>query len=419
MTKTENEIVDEQISFEDAVKMMVDGQLLDPENPEKSHEKRLFLVSIIEGIFNQVQISELSENIGWQTEQERKQLGENKTLFDLEKKLRKKDLDCWWSFRRFCKDALAIYETVEELKKENEDYIEPSAEYIILEFWEVFRLGQLFWRKIFHSDDAKNGVDAKLIFLNEIELFFWPKFSDRVLHGNKRQGYYANAQLNFGQMDKYLGSALFVAERSELLSFALLYFRIGAETWAYHCDCMNSISHKDGYVATSGEIKLAEKNFYSFNKIQSDRAMAIVKRTWILIGSTVTISAGLFGGGVLLNEPNLSLIGTILFLIPLSLFIWFLAVWLFKVVFKFLFSVDGNYKIFEKTETRKEIARKRLYLLSQQFDRFDVDLEGCVVDVRQAIKENMALPSVLIAILKSQLVQGVYHLDEYTIFNKK
>ena len=171
-----------------------------------------------------------------------------------------------------------------------------------------------------------------------------PKFSQLVVGGNSKSGYYAETYFEWDKIDAFMQDVIPLAKQSENFSFAISAFRIGTEFWKYHVDNMNSLSGNTNFDQIEEDLKLAQKQSYSIRSIQQEGSRRKIKQFWSYLLTSFVIGAFCIGYGDNSDNALLFIGGLLLISVPVLLILWGLGMWFVKLVWRLLFGSDWSYK---------------------------------------------------------------------------
>ena len=410
--KDKQEFDDDFLSFDEVLSKYISHAIgTDVDENEEDRISRKFLYDLTSSLFEYFVSADSGISQDYRIEKERKILDEQDKIIDVDEKIRVSVLDDLYLRSPLMEEALKLQKILQpEGYKHENGY---RLENIIGLTWEHFSLADLNWRHVIKSRFIeKADIPNWMAFLDCAELFPNPKSSFSCIEGNKTQGFYAGTSFNWEEIDFFLSRVAKNVRHSQIFSFSLLHYRIASETWKYNFDCINSFGDNGGFAFSSDNAKRALDNHYSWKRIIEKSAFS--KAKWFVVSLVmVSLSGGfLWFFGKNSYVTTMESFGWWLLVSPFLLYSFLIFLWIVKFILKNFFLGDVEFNIFKPKVYDKLKKRDDLIHLCAQFDRCDVDIEGSISDLRNLLKQNVALPTVLISILKYQLDSGNYNFDE-------
>lgn len=313
----------------------------------------------------------------------------------------------------FIKDCIHIYERFLEANKTPDE-----AVYFIDQIWSRFSLStlalKLYWQT---STDRKNcnNVSAFVAGLKNLNLFPPAQVFNATIDGNHDICFSNDIVWNWPSCDEVVSEFIASGVRSNLITWSLIKYRIGTETWAFHKECMDAFSglarganlSRDygGKLFFTDDYERAIDLNYSRRAITSAYLKRVITRRAVTEVGTFGIGAALLYAG---SSNNLG---------------WMIAIGGIFCAYILIINIIGPLRwlgLFPQASLKDQKSTSlsllaKMIMLTRDVSDSSVDLADTVTQLRSLRKEGAAFPAVLVALLHHSVTQNTLHFDDWNV----
>ncbi len=323
----------------------------------------------------------------------------------------------------FIYQVLGVRDAYLQANKSEEDAFK-----FISSFWSEFHLAELAWKdltSVHWMDEDDPEVNVDLNFIRKLDvLTLFPALGLRSIFvdGNKDYGFSDGGRYgpiwDWRRLDWFLSKVVADGVITNDLAWKLLKYRVGVETWAYHCHCMINLNYlltnnrlisiqefEEEIWSSSEASALAAKYHYKENDI----FLAVVRRRiWEKVqryAVSFGISALAVWFGIKHSVDELMFFGLFF---GGALFMRLFYQFVVSIISGFYIQIFGNAPSERNKSINFLLEMRKLYL---ELEKESIDVEWVLSELRRLRTKGAQFPACLIGMLKLLLKDNVYHLD--------
>jgi len=315
----------------------------------------------------------------------------------------------------FILDCIHVYERFLEANRAPDE-----AVYFVNQIWSTFSIStlalKLYWQA---STDRKNcdNVSALISGLKNLLLFPQAQVFNATMNGNRSICFNNDDDWDWYFCDELISEFIASGVKSNLISWSLLRYRIGTETWAFHKECMHSFSalargetltNSNGYSnSLADDIERAIELNYNTRAIRSANSKRLFVRQAVAEVCAFGIGAALLYVGFSNHLEWMTAIGAIF------------------CGYIFIINIVGPLRwlgLFPQASLKDQKSttlslRNKMIMFTRDVSESSVDLAETITQMRTLKSEGAALPAVLVALLHNSVTQNTVHFDVWNMRN--
>lgn len=306
----------------------------------------------------------------------------------------------------FIRQCEAVYWAFKAADKDHQTMM-----WFVRAVWDRFCISEIERKNIasIAGNESPDIVNA----LEYLSLLPSVNFKGMIASGNKKIGFTSTNGFEWEDQDELISIYLDWGVMHEGIAWKLLTYRVSAESWIYHCECMTKLAG-----LMSDQSTPIDRAIYSrttaekFHFCQKEIIEAVYKSKWLfsfywflalsVFGLLLLFVSDEFGGS------TSYLLGFVL----LGLALLRPAIFISASIIRWLISKIIPLPPFYKKHEALDLSHK-MSLFSIMLEQRSIDLTGTLHEYRALVSAGAAFPGCGVSLLQRHLDNQIYHFDHY------